>query len=388
MNINNPIHRVRLLRREPATRQRPVQQGNTAEELVLIPSGPRRTRNFNVIKWELDRDFGVSSDRNDDALSSGRGASSKTASKPLKGVVIPASQFKAPAGSGRPSSAKSPSSVSSLLSSRRDQSSEYDTPGTSAVGTPAESAIKVETSSRLTLGGNALAQIKHRPKLPLSGANGKRKREEVDELAEVSTGADALLAQTLQEEEYQDFAPNRGKPAKARKLIEDSEEGDSVSDLSSEFSASEMLADVGRPKSKKTKTGGRIALPSRAARDSARRSIADKSSLGIVDTEDSELSDYMSEFDSEDSDSEDSVGEEDEDQLQQPEITAAAATAPSARRPHRIRRARTMPNSTAARTGPASWMSSRVRALSSWLVVLLKYPIGRERAQEARTRPS
>ena len=356
-------------------RHKPSHQSSPAEELISTPSSIRQTRRSIVINDESDGDFGLLSDH-DESHSSRRSASSKSATKLLKGVVIPASQFKAPVGRRRPGSAKSPSSVSSVLSSRRDQSSEYDTPGTSAMATPAESTLKVELSSRLTIRDTAAAQIQHRRSLPLSGATGKRKWEDVDELAEVAMDADALLAQALQEEEYQEVAPNRGKPAKARRLVEDSEEVDSTSGLSSDFSASETPSNVGRPKAKRIISGGGMALPSRAARDSARKSIADKASIGILDTEDSELSDYISEFGSEDLDSEDSAGEEDEDMLQQPEATTVSATAPSARRPPRIRRARAMPNSTAARTGPASWMSSRVRILLSCLVILLKYPIG------------
>ena len=374
MSIHKTISRVHSLKREPVARHRPNQQGNAAEELISTPSSIRRTRRSIVIEDELDGDFDILSGHDDESHFSGRGANSKSATKSLKGVVIPASHFKAPAGRGRPIPTKSASSVSSVLSSRRDQSSEYDTPGTSTVATPAESTIKVETSSRLTMRGNAAAQMQHRRTLPLSGAGGKRKREEADDLAEATMEADALLAQALQEEEYQEVAPNRGNPAKARRLVEDSE-GDSISDLSSDFSASETPIDVDRSNAKRIKTGGRMALPSRAARDSARKSIADKASIGIMDTEDSELSDYISEFDSEDLDSEGSGGEE-EDLLQQPEVTATSAPTPSARRPHRIRRARTMPSSTATRTGPASWMSSRVRSIISWLVILLKYLIG------------
>lgn len=354
---------------------------------VPTPSSLRRTRSSIVTNDELVEDFDLLSDYEDKGLSSGPGVRLQSATKSLRGVVIPASQFRAPAGRERPSSAKSPSSISSLFSSRRDQSSEYDTPGTSAVATPAESAIKVETLSRLTMGGNAVTQIRQRRTLPLSGANAKRKREEVDEFAEVTMEADALLAQALQEEEYQELAPNRGRSAKSRRLTKDSEEGDHVSGSSSEFSAWEAPIDVGRPTAAKTKISGGISLPSRAARDSARKSIADKASIGILDTENSELSDYISEFDSEDSESEDSVGEEDEDLLQHPNITAAPATAPSTRRRHRVRRARTIPSSTAVRSGPATWMSSRVSSILSWYVILLNYLQGRERAQKARACP-
>lgn len=365
MNNHQLISCVHSLRRELATRQRPIEKGNTGEEPVLTPSGLRRARSSIVTKNELVEDSDLSSEHEENCLSSGRGVLLQSAPKSLRGVVIPASQSRATAGRERLSSAKSHSSISSLLSSRHDQSSEYDTPGTSAVATPAESAIKVATSSRLTMRGKAVTQTRHQRTLLQSGANGKRKRGEADGFVEVTMEADALLAHALQEEEYQELAPSRGRPAKARRLIEYSEEGDHVSGSSSEFSALEAPIDVGRSKAIKNKIGGGIALPSRAARENARKSIADKASIGILDTEDTELSD-ISEFDSEDLGSEDSVGEEDEDLGQRPDIIAAPATAPSTRRPHRFRRARTIPGSTAARSGPDSWMSSRVNSILSW----------------------
>lgn len=347
---------------------------------VLTPSSLRRTRSSIVTKDDLVEDC------EDKHLSPGPDVHLQSVTKSLRGVVIPASQFRAPAGRERSGSANSPS-ISSLLSSRHDQSSEYDTPGTSAVATPAEYAIKGEILSRLTMGGNAVTRTRPRRTLPLSGANGKRKREEVDSFAEDTMEADALLAQALQEEEYQELAPSRGRPVKARRLIKGSEEGDHVSSSSSESSAWEAPIDIGSPNAGKTKISGGIALPSRAARDSARKSIADKASIGILDTEDSELSDYISEFDSEDLESEDSVGEEDEDLLQQPDIIAAPARAPSTRRPHRVRRARTILSSTTVRSGPATWMSSRVSSILSWYVILLNYLQGRKRAQKARACP-
>ena len=361
----------------PAARQRPIQQSNAAEELISTPSNLLRKRSSIAVKDELDEDFEKFTDRVDETFPSRRGGGLKSATKVLKEVVIPVPPYKAPNHRGRPISAKSPSSASSVLSSRHDQSSEYDTPGTSAVATPAESIIKAETSSRLSMKGNTTARMQQQrsSKLSFGGAKGKRKREEVDDFAEDTMETDALLAQALQEEEYQEVGPNRSASAKARKLVEESEDGgDYLSDLSDE-SAFGPFTEVGRQKAKRMKTAGRISLPSRAARENARKSIADKASLGIMDTEDSDLSDYISEFDSEDFESEDSVGDgdEDEDLFQQPDIaaagviTAAPATAASARRRNRIRRARTTPNSTAVR----SWMASRVRLLLSWLVVPL-----------------
>ena len=375
MVIHNATRGQSLLKRVPAARQRPVQQNNAAEELISTPSNLLRTRRSIAVKDELDEDFDMFTDYVDETFPSRRGGGFKFAAKVLKEVVIPVPQYKAPNHRGRPISTESPSSASSVLSSCHDQSSEYDTPGTSAVATPAESIIKAETSSRLSVKGNttALMQQQRTSKLSFGGANGKRKREEVDEFAEDTIEADALLAQALQEEEYQEAGPNRSKSAKSRKFVEDPEdEGDYLSDLSDE-PAFDPFTEVGRQKAMSMKTAGRISLPNRAARESARKSIADKASLGIMDTDDSDLSDYISEFDSEDFESEDSVGDGDEDLFQQSDIAAAGVitvapgTAASARRRNRIRRPRTTPNSTAVR----SWMASRVRLLLSWLVIPL-----------------
>lgn len=233
----------------------------------------------------------------------------------LKKVVIPVN--------GR-------SSIASSLSSVRDHSSEYDTPGTSVVVTPAESLVKEERSFK---GPSRI--ISSIPSYQVEEPyKGKRKRSEVDELME----ADALLARKLQEQEYgedQEAAP-RPRPRRAPSgLIEDSEDESLLSDLSRDHSPDQgnfplieipssgkpnrrrqkpLLSQValahvegGRsqeesldedessespmPRNKRVKTVQRTSLPSRAARDSANKSIKDKTSRKILDSEDSDLSD-------------------------------------------------------------------------------------------------
>lgn len=221
------------------------------------------------------------------------------------------------------------SSIASSLSSVRDQSSEYDTPGTSVVVTPAESLMKEERSfKRPTRDSSNIPSHQHKE----SSIKGKRKRLEVDEFME----ADALLAQKLQEQEYgkdQEVAPRRRRARNGP--IEDSEES-LLSDLIREHSPnsndlSELniviagrpnrrlknhllseaaLADVESdrpqeesfdedqisesplPRHKRVKPNHRTSLPSRAARNSANQSIIDRTSRGILDSEDSELSDH------------------------------------------------------------------------------------------------
>lgn len=171
-------------------------------------------------------------------------------------------------------------SVDSSLSSARDQSSDYDTPATSAAATPAESLVKVSTSLMST----------GRSGKP---AKGKRKRSQVDEMVE----ADALLAQSLQEQEY-DEEPPAGKRSKraGKALVEDSD--DEVSLLSD--APMERSVDVDdseatdAPQRRRRKTTPRTSLPSRAARDCAKKSMTDNLSHQIVDSEDSDLSDNES----------------------------------------------------------------------------------------------
>ena len=219
------------------------------------------------------------------------------------------------------------SSIASSLSSVRDHSSEYDTPGTSVVVTPAESLMKGERSS--TRPSRIRSYTSYQPEGPFKG---KRKRLEGDEFME----ADAFLAQRLQEQEYgedQDVAPilrgTRNGP------IEDSEDS-SLSDLSREhlpdpddfpkldIPASarpirrrikalppqaaptdieddrsqvesldeDEISETSMPIKKRVRTNRRTSLPSRAARESANKSIKDRISRRILDSEDSDLSNH------------------------------------------------------------------------------------------------
>lgn len=227
----------------------------------------------------------------------------------LKEVAVPRKK------NSRLDSPQSPSSISSTISSRRDCSLEYDTPGTSAAVTPAEFSAegsKSKSSSRGISMRRLNGTTRMAAETPSSATSkGKRKREPEDELEDLIS-SDARLAQALQAEEYADLEPREKKRRNLR--IEDSdEEADSLSDVPSDFDAES----ISRPTSvqadrrtvKKIKTGGR--LPTRAARDNARKSIADKASLGILDDhdkdvmDDSELSDYLSDMDSETADNTD-----------------------------------------------------------------------------------
>lgn len=199
----------------------------------------------------------------------------------LKEVVIPSPSFKLPARRGRtvlPS--QSPSSDGSALSSVGDQSSEYDTPGTSTAVTPAESLGKATS-----LAGLAKKSAKGRSMEQGAQTGVSRKRKHEDLLG------DALLAQALQEEEFSEEPPTRGiihrRRANAIKNF-DEEDLDHV-----EMDRSNSLG-IGIQPSKRARVGGRSVLPARAARDSAQKSIAEKVSRETMDTnsDDSELSLY------------------------------------------------------------------------------------------------
>ena len=245
------------------------------------------------------------------------------------------------------------SSLASSLSSVLDQSSEYDTPDTSMIVTPAESLAREERSLKCPRRMNSNISS-YQPKEPFMG---KRKRLEVGELIE----ADALLAQKLQEQEYgedQEMASGSGRARNA--LVDDSEES-LLSDLSREHSPhpddfpkleisapgrsyrrrpkallsqtapADVEVDWSRdefldgdeaskfpvPDKKRIKINDGTSLPARAARVSANECITDSASRGVLDSEDSDLSDHsddVSFFGSDlvsdaSEDSEDAVGE-------------------------------------------------------------------------------
>lgn len=273
----------------------------------------------------------------------------------LKKVVIPVN--------GR-------SSIASSLSSVRDNSSGYDTPGTSVVVTPAESLMKGERSTKRAsrISSNTFYQ-------PEDVLKGKRKRLEVDEFIE----ADALLAQRLQEQEYgdhQDVAPRLRRTRNGP--IEDSEDS-SLSDFSQEHlpdpdefdvpasatpnrrriktlppqaaltnteddrSQAESLgedeiSETSMPSRKRVRTSHRTALPSRAARDSANKSIKDRISSQIRDSEESDLSNHSDDVSLFSSDIDSDAFQESEDAAEEADdvigvansfTTAVAANSPS-----------------------------------------------------------
>ena len=248
---------------------------------------------------------------------------------------------------------RSPSVESWNISSRRGASLDYDTAETSAIVTPAERSVigtkRGTFSDKIySLTGSA-SKSGYCGLISSVAGKGKRKRGHESTSDEDFMGGDAHLAQTLQEEEYakieepaKPVAPkrslNRASKSHARKVIKiENSEDEILFDIDSDdFDLGNTSLENERQKFKKIKTS--TALPMRAARDNARKSIAAKVSLGIMDSddgvEDSELSAYESDLDTEaaDLDSADSVSIASADISAAVAITVAPQTLPSSRR--------------------------------------------------------
>ena len=218
------------------------------------------------------------------------------------------------------------SSLASSLSSNLDQLSEYDTPDTSMIVTPAESVVKGERSVKHP----STISSKHSCYQSNEPFKGKRKRPAVDELM----AADAILAKELQEQEYGEDQEAASRFRLTRNVLIDDSEMSLLSEPSEErspdpedspklntstprrfgrrrpkaFPSQTAPTDVGiawfqddslgedeiskvpMPKNKRIKKDHGTALPSRAARASANKIITDSSFRRILDSEDSDLS--------------------------------------------------------------------------------------------------
>ena len=343
----------------------------------------------------------------------------------LKKVVIPVN--------GR-------SSIASSLSSVRDHSSEYDTPGTSVVVTPAESLMKEQRSS--TRPSRISSNTPYQPKEPFKG---KRKRLEGDEFME----ADALLAQRLQEQEYgedQDVAsrlrgtrngpiddsedsllsdlsrehlpdpdgfPELDIPASARptrRRIKALPSQAAPTDIEDDRSQVESLdedeiSETSMPMKKRVRTNHRTSLPSRAARDSANKSIKDRTSRRILDSEDSDLSNhsddvslFSSDVDSDAFEDSEDADEEAGDVIGVANSYTTAVTAnnpssaptvtPSAGRRGAGRRGAPSAHATNSTRGRRSWQRRVEDRVSSEMLMIpspgLRYTLGCKRAAKAR----
>lgn len=202
----------------------------------------------------------------------------------LEAVAIPTTTFKVPSYPPQHFSSRSPSSSVSILSSVRDQSlDDYDTPGTSAAVTPAESLCK---------GRRPLSRPSKLVRVSLtedaSATKGKRKRNIATTDSIIDT--DALLARAWQEEEYAkdeeevDVKPSSARRAPKTPIQDTDEEMDVLSNLSGD------PIEVATSSRKRPKLSGPSSLPSRSARDEAKRSIRRKVSQQVLDSDESAMS--------------------------------------------------------------------------------------------------
>ncbi len=304
-------------------------------------------------------------------------------SKLLKEVVIPL-KSRSTEVSKRPvcrKPARSLSSLSSLGTTADDQSSEYETPGTSAVATPAEYNFvngplfgdPSNTSATARKGPKvtaiARAQQLRDSKFSQATNSTKRKRNwEETTRDEEDTSPDAQFARALQEQEYEDEPSKRSRTGIDGSIhlgeVEDSmDEGSDVS-LSSLIDFEEPVSygrkgkekaslisrrsvNIRTPAKKSTftkpsiarakVTGNMSSLPSRAARDSAKKLIAEKSVPEVQDSEESE-SEFLSEMDTSDledlSDAESNNAEDAPSANPPPTATTTAVRANRARQRH------------------------------------------------------
>ena len=233
----------------------------------------------------------------------------KPAVRFLKEVAVPVMRHKETLLLNQRSS-KSPSSTSSVFSSRCDLSGEYDTPGTSVTATPAAFSLegrkaRVSISKSKTNENISIAKLKS--ERPLKLTKGKQKRPPSVGLAEGQMDSDIRLAKVLQAEEFGEApAPNLYVSKRRFSKVEDSEDesgslSEICSDSGTDVSIHTQSVEISQSPAKRTKVGGHASLPSRAARNIARKSIAEKVLVDLMDDGDnvSDLSDYYCSIDSE-----------------------------------------------------------------------------------------
>lgn len=207
-----------------------------------------------------------------------RGRPRKPPNPTLKEAVVPSASFNLSSRSGRRvSPSQSPETSESVLSSLEDHFSDYDTPETSAIMTPAESLTRRDPSSKSS---KAITKAYDNASIGQTTVSIKRKRAHVDD--------DALLAQTLQEEEYQmdgsgEALIKRPRTIKSKRPLD-------LPSLSNRIEA--LLPEQERRTHSKS-------LRATRARQNDRKSTKPDDAREIMDTDsdDSELSEYNAEED-------------------------------------------------------------------------------------------
>ena len=273
-------------------------------------------------------------------------ASSKNSK--LKEVAVVKNTFKKPAPR-----TKQPTASSSVSSIDEDMTSDYDTPGTSVAVTPAEVSLSKSTSSRPTGKGvsataRALELRSSAQGLSARSTSRKRRAQEIaaDDFPDVDV--DALLARRLQAEEYEEAASIEVGPSKRKRTARTSTRRTPLKEVDSSSISESSLVEIDSDGEEdiplaSVRRGGRLSLPTRAARDSAKKAIKKKFSGQVPDSEDESLSDAIDDYDIDSELSDqfemESEAEEGSDTSMNsdnvpPATVAAVATVATAPRPH------------------------------------------------------
>lgn len=317
------------------------------------PSKPRRCRARHSSTIECSTDTDTSSDMNDSSTTDytvntqGRELLDSRA-RVLKEIAVPMVKPKDRQRYRRSSPSTSPGS--SALSDLATMS-DYDTPGTSAAVTPAESIavsrkIRQPTINAVKTSGHGLVSVSANTNL--QDSKGKRKRNADDDMKDQMID-DELLAEALQEQEYDALKTPHKRPLKSRvsKVLDSEDDFDESEEMSSQLkpepASRPNTTELHHEKVKRVKRDGGMSLPKRAARESARKSITEKMSLGDTDDdedEDSQLSAFSSglgsEIDDSDLDTEDDLTQSN-DVIAEASAAAAQVIHPTTRRRNRVR---------------------------------------------------
>lgn len=272
-------------RRQKTTRNAPQRRTVPRSRVEVADHTELDSDNITAISEVSDSDEPTVAKKSKNSASSTKKSLTQPSERPTRSMtdrpqrvrVIPPSQ--------------SPSGGSTALSSVDDQSMGDETPRTSVAATPAESLSKGESSA-------ALKNFSRGSRRDQTGSQNKRKHEDLLK--------DALLAQSLQEAEYQGELPSppiaRGRTKVAIMDSEDDELG-----FSDEGDEESVQTDP-QP-SKRRKVRGGSSRPTRVAREKAISSLGKHTPKEILDTdpEESELSEYDTEDMHESEESDDAI---------------------------------------------------------------------------------
>lgn len=226
----------------------------------------------------------------------------------LKEVSVPPPSFKMPSKRASRSLADEMSRTPSVNGSIQDQSTDYETPDTSVVMTPADSIARTASNSADPMSGSgrpakgrgisAAARAQQlRQSAFASSSTRKRQLDDFNVDEAVDDSPDARLARALQAEEYEKTDLKRPKLSNARSKqytfvgdsdeedLEDSDKDSDEDEDISELDDEEFASSSRRPSAKRV---------FRPARPSTKSSLKSKPSITIPDSDDEDLSELQS----------------------------------------------------------------------------------------------